>query len=438
MLMIVEFLIIFFISIALTYIAYRTLVANDNRFIPLLFLLGSIALVHFYVPILQSFFEYYRYQDFYRQETKVFAYIFSFLIFFSLLVSYVFVIAYIKKLPSSVYSRGSPLSSLKTVYWFLLIVGIPSLFAIFYNLSVIFSVGIEYYMKNRIFFGTGSGLIKLAPSFLSIGLMMLFSQLIWGKKSFFSNKRHWMIFVIVNLFLMSYFLLTGSRNSVFVLLLNYIICYLFLADKKSNQLTKVVVCSILGVFIFSYLGYERKDVLGYELEDKSSGEMLVEGVNGAFGNHENLLWLIEHDFADYQYGGTYFAGVMNFVPRALWSEKPVGGGPVLVNQIYPGSYSVGEKSVSSLTPGAFTEGYLNFGVLFAPFVVIFYSLILIFQVWTIRYIRDPVTLAFYTYFVSVANISLIYGEFLGVFTRGALVLIGTFLIVHLVNRLTRK
>jgi len=438
MLIITEFVLLFIISISLGYVGYRAFVKNDNRFIPLFFLLGTIALVHFYVPVLQSFVEFYRYQSSYRDDTKVYAYISGALIFFAILFFFMLLITYMRRGSVSVLSSPSSVSQSSKIYWFLLLVGIPSVLAVFYNLSLIFSVGIEYYMKNRIFFGTGSGLQKLAPNFLSIGLMMLFSQLVWGKRSFFLNKASWLVFLVGSLLLIAYFLISGSRNSVFLLFLNYIMCYLFLADRRSNQLSNILICSVAGLFLFSYLGYERKDVLGYELEYKSSAEMLVEGVNGAFGNHENLLWLIEHDFNDYQYGGTYYAGFMNFVPRTLWEKKPVGGGPILVNQIYPGSYTVGEKSLSSLTPGAITEGYLNFGELFAPFVVLFYSLFLTLQVWSIRYIRNPISLAFYSYFVSITNVSLIYGEFLGVFTRGALVLVGSWLLIYIINRLGRK
>lgn len=144
----------------------------------------------------------------------------------------------------------------------------------------------------------------------------------------------------------------------------------------------------------------------------------MRGVNGAFGNHENVLWLIENpNHYEPLWGRTFLAGVLNVVPRRIWSTKPLGGGPLLKNVIYPGSYELGRRGASSLTTGIVTEAMMNYGLFGLPLVGLVHGWLLAWAAGMISRCRGVldtvvgVTIAFAVAFMSV------YSEFLGLFSR---------------------
>src|SRR5690606_38045803 len=167
------------------------------------------------------------------------------------------------------------------------------------------------------------------------------------------------------------------RNSFFLLLLNILIFYIFLykIDLFKISLIKkafLLIFIIAAAFIFKEQGNQRQMLKSNSTKKK---ETFISSMNNAFGNHENIVWLLNAD-SPLLYGKTYIAGVSNFIPRKLWPGKPLGAGPILKNYIYPGSYIVGREGNSSLTTGFFTESLMNFGILGMLFFSFIYGKIL--------------------------------------------------------------
>jgi hypothetical protein len=131
------------------------------------------------------------------------------------------------------------------------------------------------------------------------------------------------------------------------------------------------------------------------------------------------MWLIENPYTRLR-GWTYMAAVTNFVPRVLWSSKPLGGGPALKNMISPGSYVVGEEGNSSLTTGLMTEAMMNFGYVGVPVVTLVFGYLLGLISNRLNATIDPINLVIQAVLVLTFAFITFYSEFLGMIARLAL------------------
>jgi hypothetical protein len=171
---------------------------------------------------------------------------------------------------------------------------------------------------------------------------------------------------------------------------------------------------LVSIALFFNIGKKRYE--NYAKTHKEFEYSLVKSMNGAFGNHENILWLLENE-NEFLYGNTYLSGFTNFVPRKIWPNKPYGAGPILKNFIYPGSYVVGRAKNSSLTTGFHTELLMNFG---AIGVIVLPSFLAIFLAVFMKKLSQSrhVILKIASFFTMISFFSqFYYGEFLGFFSR---------------------
>lgn len=98
----------------------------------------------------------------------------------------------------------------------------------------------------------------------------------------------------------------------------------------------------------------------------------------AYQEFENGWWLIENQPLWEPLGGSTIAAAFVFpIPRALWPEKPVGSGALMVNLVRPRSIVAGISTTRSpVTTGMPVEGFLNFGWLGFPILGLFYGVVL--------------------------------------------------------------
>jgi len=172
---------------------------------------------------------------------------------------------------------------------------------------------------------------------------------------------------------------------------------------------------------FSIAGGQRRAAAadtGFEMGDFR----LIAAINEGFGSHENVLWLLDNR-QKLELGATYFAAVANFVPRAIWPEKPLGGGPRLRNMIKPGSYVVGERGNTSYTTGVIAEAMMNFGWLGVIIIGIFHGIAISFSGKILSRARDAHAVLIGLFFVTAFGISLVYSEFSGWLTRNTIVFV---------------
>lgn len=171
-------------------------------------------------------------------------------------------------------------------------------------------------------------------------------------------------------------LLLGSRTGALIGILYFGIVLIYLRREriKLSKIARYAFLAVFTLYVFAIVGQLRAVVtagglqdVGGRLEELNLGikDEVVSQLYKNFGHLELLAFIIEHKSEwDYAYGQTYAAAVLSPIPRALWENKPLGGGPMLTNIVAPGSYALGQKrGNSSLTTGVVIEAYLNFGFL---------------------------------------------------------------------------
>ena len=319
------------------------LTSGDLRLLayrPLTLFLSVVVLVHGILPLLQLATGFQRYQATYASNTHLLAgfavllYVTPCVLMYRLREG-----SHLRRLPRYDVARPRMLSnSGKHVIFLVLLV--PSVIASLFVVRNVLAIGVSEFMSDRINYSAGRGYLGLTANMLSVGYLAFLVRRLRGGRPFLGSRhKGWLLLSFLTLF----FAFTGSRNSIFITLGSALLCYLLLVCAKPVRpriLHVAVVLAVAGGF--SYLGNLRGEVAAGRSSGLGSGELLVSGLNGAFGNHENLLWLIENGSRhDEQWGRTFLAGIVNVVPRNLWPDKPLGAGPVLKNFIHPGSYELG-------------------------------------------------------------------------------------------------
>ena len=233
-----------------------------------------------------------------------------------------------------------------------------------------------------------------------------------------------------------YYSINSNRNSIFILLFNLMVLYLTFKRKKTKLNLgfgiKFGIFTLILFLLFHQLGENR---LQQDVKRNSAEYSAINSLNGAFGNHENIVWLLENDHKKTMYyGATYLAGITNFIPRAIWKDKPVGAGPILKNTIYPYSYNIGDKGNSSLTTGLFNELQMNFGIFGILFGAIFYGILLKKINISLMQSTTHVSILINQYILIVFSTVIVYSEFLGFFSRFIITLIPLLILKNLLKK----
>jgi len=291
------------------------------------------------------------------------------------------------------------------------------------NILSILSIGFENYINDRIALGVGNGLIMLLAHWTYISCLLFFFIFLHSKNNIKVKKISFLLFVSSFAIAATYYGINSNRNSLFILLITLFAFVLSFSPQyygrlSTKQLKKAIAVFIVAIMLLSSLHFIGKIRHQGKLTSTQSSSQygVVNSLNGAFGNHENIVWLMSHDYP-LELGSTYAAAVSNFIPRYFWKEKPVGAGPKIKNLIYPGSYIVGKKGNSSLTTGFYTELLLNFGILGSLIASIFVAILLSLYFAFLKRQGSPIIKSLYIFSVVVFSSQFFYAEFLGFFAR---------------------
>lgn len=401
---------------------------------PLVLGILFFAVIHLLLPLMQLNADYYRYQEEYHSFTILLSILlvvigqFVYMLFFSR-----FKLDYYQVF-KDVKGRNKELSRILNMTILVFLVGA---YFSYKNLSVILSVGVSEYLRDRISYGQGKGVQMLFAhwSYLSVFIFIFCYFLATRKKL----KRKALFFTIVSIGVSAtYYILNSNRNSIFTMLLIIGGAWLInnkMLNTKVNKKQAKIIGSIFLLLIFAFtlffnIGKERYAI--YASRHKEFKYSTVKSLNGAFGNHENILWLLENDYENL-WGQTYVAGFTNFVPRSLWANKPLGAGPKLKNFIDPGSYVAGGKKNSSLTTGFFTELQMNYGIVGMVVFPIIIAVSLGFMLQSLNRSRY-IIVRMASFFIAIMFSTLFYyAEFLGFFSRFIISLIPFFIIYFFIS-----
>ena len=168
--------------------------------------------------------------------------------------------------------------------------------------------------------------------------------------------------------------LQGSRNIVLAIALPTLLSFLFfskqsLAIKALVTVSAFAALELLFRVIINYrnIGFANlniTDVVGIR-EAKSSQPHL--GLNMA----SELVYCIQYisdRTIEVAYGGRYITELVNFIPRAIWPNKPEIGIDDAMARGYGGATN-DTGLVSTISTGMIGGGVLNFGLLFGPIMV---------------------------------------------------------------------
>lgn len=118
--------------------------------------------------------------------------------------------------------------------------------------------------------------------------------------------------------------------------------------RKDNVLILVLVFGLL--FVFPYLSRFRNYNDNMSLDFSWSTEMFL---GGDFDSYSSFLRVINHDIITYGYqllGSLFF-----WIPRSIWSSKPIGSGSLLHETLH--------LDFDNISCCYFAEGYINAGIL---------------------------------------------------------------------------
>jgi len=282
----------------------------------------------------------------------------------------------------------------------------------------------ENFLTDRIGAGLGQGLTRSMPNFLiSSTLIFAYIYLSYTKELRRSRIVAAVLGALSFLMVVYYYNSINSRNSIFLMVILLGSLYVFMRPAmnilSANFLRKASAAFLLAIAcwsVFTVMTRERYTFNESSYTLDRLDELETSMIYGAFGNDENIVWMANNNYTKHE-GVSYFAALSNFVPRSMWPEKPLGGGPRMKNEIFPGSYVVGAAGNSSFTTGLFAEAWLNFGAWGLAFVMPLWALIGLFfasnvarNVYTIKALPWMATTILW-------STSLIYSEFAGFFAR---------------------
>ncbi|MCX2758276.1 O-antigen ligase [Vibrio sp. Sgm 22] len=278
------------------------------------------------------------------------------------------------------------------------------------------------YSINRTKERSGLGYILMPIYWGGVGIVVYWMRYIFDKK--------YNVFRVLSLLALvagytAFNLYMGSKSKGLVVLVWIVLCWFLLySSKKAIKIKSIVLISIF-IFSIGYVGLKfgdirevlTKDIEVSSVESRTEIGSLFSKFN-AFGSIENTMWLIENkESQDITLGSTFYTVAVGWVPRSVWPEKPVGGGPTLRNLIHPGSYDiVNGFQLSSYSPGIISESYINFGFFGFIIVGVPFGIFLSFFAKLLSFIRKDYSLV--TWVVCLYAIGyMMTGEVFGTFAR---------------------
>jgi len=310
-----------------------------------------------------------------------------------------------------------PMSGMGILY-LLCCVALPGMIAaaIFYRSIMAF--GFDAWAADRILFSDvkAAGLSSLVCHWLYIAFVAS------GAGYFTSpgrSKGMLLMFMTLGAMVIVFFGFIQSRNAISCSFLTAMGIY-FVTSPRSRITLKSVIFSrvaiVICILFVVMVVVQQMRPQPKEAKYDSMPMTVLKVVNGVFGNHENVLWMTDHEF-EFTYGATYVAGLVNLYPRAFWPDKPFGAGPYMKNLVDPGSYYAGGKGMSSLTTGMVTEAYMNGGLIGVVLCAVVTGVVLRGLTIFRSKCHGPWAMAVYCYSALMLGFSMTYGEFLGIYTR---------------------
>lgn len=271
----------------------------------------------------------------------------------------------------------------------------------------------RFFINNRINILSGNGYLLTLSS---IGSPLFFLYFYFFK---FKSKKY--LFVLLYVFILNIGIATlkGSRGAVIEPIFLVFLSELLFNNVKINfgKIFKIGFGVFIIFSVVAKLGQIRQSHY-INAATKSIIEKVTTELRNSFNHSEYLNTCVTSE-TEMLYGRTYLAALVLPIPRKIWPEKPLGGGPYLKNIVKPGSYDLNKRKYnSSLTTGILIESYLNFGFIGVIIFGFLYGRVSKKLTFALFYKTNKASvevIMFFCYFLLFFVFS--FGEFLGAFTR---------------------
>ncbi len=170
--------------------------------------------------------------------------------------------------------------------------------------------------------------------------------------------------IIIAIFL-PYFVFAGARNQLLAVAFPAYFTYILISKQK------IWIKVIISLFIFIFLNYILTLIITYR---NTGFDVIINSLGSSISQenphkHAGLNMLEElcyiNDFyqkdkLQLSYGGRYFAELVNFIPRSIWTDKPLIGIDYAILRGY-GSNTTDSGVFATISTGFIGQGIINFG-----------------------------------------------------------------------------
>lgn len=241
------------------------------------------------------------------------------------------------------------------------------------GMQILSAGGFAQYLLRRNEFGVGSGLIQLGLPWFGIIAVVLAGMAVTGPPH--RRRAFWIASAVFLVLAILVGASTGSRTRMLQPVLLWVMGLLVMMAPKGIP-RAVKVGAPVGMAILLGFGM-LLGIIREQLAGGSSVEIEIERAVSleVYQEFENGWWLVENQaFWEPLDGASFAAGFVFPIPRALWPEKPVGSGALMVNLVRPRSIVAGIQTTRSpVTTGLPPESFLNFGWLGFPVIGLLYG-----------------------------------------------------------------
>ena len=192
-------------------------------------------------------------------------------------------------------------------------------------------------------------------------LLILFFYFYVLKENFHINNKTLIVLFFIAIGLN--FPLAVSRYYAFVIILLFYV--IFFMKQEKNSLS-IVIYLLFGIFmsaVFELFRYLNKSVSEFSF---NINYFYV----GHFDSYENFLHTynyVQENLIDY--GRSLFGAILFFIPRSIWSSKPIGSGAFLAENYIEGARN------TNIANSAISEYFFNFGILGILIFAFFYGVV---------------------------------------------------------------
>ncbi len=216
--------------------------------------------------------------------------------------------------------------------------------------------------RTRAFAGL-QGLFLALNVLISVSIVW-YIRILSRKRSLF-EKALFFFYTLVSFAIIA---LQGQKSTLFIMVAAMAIIYNCKLKKIRLQTIVVGVVSLFILLMIYHIYKQEYLVLGRVVSISGGAqfwssvyEFLNSQIFGNFMQLQTMSVLIEGMPLplSYQYGYTYWAGLLMLVPRSIFPDKPLPSTGIFTESFWPAAW---QDLGTTLPPGLFGEAYMNFGV----------------------------------------------------------------------------